>query len=374
MLVNRNLSLSLILILAAGFASAQESQGLEIDFLASYYDQDGENSPVTGGIGSEELQSASPVFLVKYTTGNQWLLTANLGLDNITSASIDNIDVIDGVNVSSASRKDNRVFTTLGAAKKIGADSWGFSLGFSKEYDYKSVNGGLSWSRGFSGNNTTLGAALNHYSDQVDLYDIDGIVQGSDDRTTTDLTLSLTRVLSPKTLGSVELNISDQSGFLSSPFQEVILSDGRHVAERLPDNRQRTALRFSLNHAFSDKLVGRFYYRYYDDDWEIQAHSLELEPHFRLPWHEAWIYPILRYHTQDGSNYFGPPETFGENELFFTADRDLSTFDSTKIGIGLKFPLQGRRMRRMEYRLTYYDRDDGLSAINLTFGFGWSFP
>ena len=93
-----------------------------------------------------------------------------------------------------------------------------------------------------NGNNTSLGIALNHYADEVELYNIDGVVEGKEDRTTTDISLSLTQVLSPKTLATVALFVSDQSGWLSSPFQEVILDNGDHVAERLPDNRLRTAL------------------------------------------------------------------------------------------------------------------------------------
>ena len=72
----------------------------------------------------------------------------------------------------------------------------------------------------------------------------------------------------------------------------------------------------------------------------VQAHSLELEPHFRLPCqYESWIFPILRYHTQEGSDYFGLPQTFSAQSDFFTADRDLSEFDSEKIGLGYRLIL-----------------------------------
>jgi len=363
-----------LLTLLALPAFAQEKKGLEIDFLASYYDQDGEHSPVTGGIGTEELTSASPVVVIKYLTKSQWQLGATLGLDNITSASTDNMDIVDGVNISSASRMDARVFTTFSADKKFDENNWGASVGFSGEYDYRSINAGLRWNRDFNGNNTNLGVGLNHYADEIKLYNIDGILDGTDNRATTDLSLTWSQVLSSKTLASVELSVSDQSGWLSSPFQEVILDDGTHVAERLPDARQRDALRVSLNHAFSDRFVLRSYFRIYDDDWDVQAQTLELEPHFR--WRSGgstWLYPILRYHTQDGSGYFGLPGQFSAADAYYTADRDLSEFDSLKYGLGASFSLNGRSLRRMDYRLTYYDRDDGLSAINLSFGFGWSF-
>ena len=354
--------------------SQDGGKGIEVDFLGSYYDQTGEHSPVTGGIGDEALTSASPVFVVRYVTPSQWSLSADLGVDNITSASTDNMDLGEiGDHVSGASRKDNRVFTTLSASHPFGNQTWGFSVGFSGEYDYRSLNGGLNWSVDLNGKNTTLGAGVRHFADTIDLYGIDGIKRGTDDRTTTDFSLSLTQVLSQKTVGVLEFSLSEQSGFLSSPFQEVILDTGEHVAERLPDSRSRMALRLSVNHAFSPRLIQRAYIRAYDDDFGIQAQTLELETHIRLPWQrETWLYPILRYHDQSGSDYFGLPGVFSETDEFFTADRDLGEFKSTKLGVGMSFSLPGR-IRRFDWRATYYDRDDGLSAFALSFGFGWSF-
>lgn len=367
-------TLLILLILPAALLAQDGKKGIEVDFLASYYDQDGENSPVTGGIGTEELQSASPVFLVRYESPQKWAWSGSLGVDNITSASTDNIDLGED-NVTGASRLDNRVFFNANVAKPVGRQTWGGGIGFSKEYDYTSLNGGLNWSIDFNEKNDTFAASVYHYQDDIELYGIDGAKYGDDSRETTDLSLSFTHVFGKNTVGSVELGLSDASGFLSSPFQEVILADNSVVQERLPDSRERQFLRFSLNHAFSERLVQRGYYRFYDDDFGIQAHSLELETHFRLFANsKTWIYPILRFHSQDGSDYFGLPGTFTGAENYHTADRDLSEFDSTKFGLGAKFDLKRSRFKRLQTRLTYYSRDnDEFEAINLSFGFGFDF-
>jgi len=356
---------------------AQEEQGrLELDFLGSYYDQSGEHSPVNGGNGSEELTSASPVIAVRFTNRNDWKFSANLGFDSITSASIDSMDenAGPGHNVSGASGQDTRAFLALSAEKRFGNQTWGTNLGFSNEYDYHSLYAGFNWALDFNERNTTLGLALTHYSDTVDQYDINGVNQGEEDRTTTDLSVTLSQVLGRRTVMTAELFASDQSGFLSSPFQEVILSDGTHVAEKLPDARLRTGLRLSLNQAWSAAFVTRFYYRYYTDDIGIDAHSLEIEPHFRLPTgRKTWLYPILRYHTQTGSDHYGLPNSFNPADPFYTADRDLSEFTSTKLGLGLNMGLSGGHLRSLNVRLSHYERDEGLSAFTLSFGFGWSF-
>ena len=368
---------------------AQEPGSFEMDILGSYYDQDGENSPVNGGIGSEELSSASPIIVLRYAT-EKWLFSANLGFDNVTSASIDAMDdnrpaglvlpeseydeedYENGYNVSSASRMDNRAFAIFSASRAFGNNNITFSAGFSKEYDYTSVNGGIGWSRNFNGNNTTLGVNLHHYQDSIDLYNIHGINEGSDDRTTTDFSISMSHIFTPKAAGSIELFASDQSGFLSSPFQEVILDDGTHVTERLPDNRLRTGVRLALNYAWTERLIHRNSLRYYDDDFGIDALTLEQELHFRVS-ESTWIYPIVRFHQQGGSDYFGLPRTFTATDTYYTADRDLSEFDSTKLGLGASWSRDGRFLKGIDVRLTYYDRDDGLNSFNISFGTRWSF-
>ncbi len=357
----------------------------DIDFLLNYYDQDGERSPVTGGLGTEDQQVIAPVIRVRWQKSDKWSLNTTFGIDQITSASTDNIDD----EVSSASRLDTRAHAVVGLTRTVGGQSIGFDVGFSKEYDYKSVSAGLSWSREFNQRNTALFASLRHYSDDVDIYPIDGTpnndgpgseqLLGTEGRDTTDFSFGITQVLGRKTLGTLELSHSSQSGFLSTSFHEVILQDGTRVAERLPDSRSRSAIGLRLNHSFSRRMVLRTYYRYYDDDWGVSAHTLEIEPHFKIGQkRDTWWFPILRFHTQDGSDFFAEPFTFTAADRFFTADGDISEFDSHKFGIGLRTSLNGAPgwlgpLRRLETRVTFYDRDDGLEAFSVSYGLGWSF-
>lgn len=378
----RRRALVAVLVLAASGARAQEpadERPIDVDFLFNYYNQDGERSPVTGGVGSEAMDVVGPLVILNWQVSDDWKLKADLGADSISSASIDAMDD----NLSSASKLDTRAYTSVTMTHERPEQTWGFTGGLSTEYDYNSLFGGVSWSRDFRQETTTLGASLRHYADTVDLYDIDGVNRGEDDRSTTDLSLSLSQVLGRRTVGSLELSLSDQSGFLSTPFHEVILrapegGEGEHVTERLPDSRRRTALGLRLNHAFTPRIVGRFGLRVYDDDWGIQATTLEVEPHFRVGRkHDTWIFPILRLHDQTGSDYYAPPETFTGSEDFFTADGDLGSFGSQKYGLGWRWNRgNGRRVKGwnlFETRVTYYTREDGLEAISTSLHFGRTF-
>lgn len=387
MLVKRSLSspgllLLLALLLIAGptwpQADVVEPGGLDVTFLLNYYDQDGDNSPVTGGIGTEDLQVIAPLFVLGWRINDDWTLRADLGVDSITSASTDAIDDV----TSSASRQDARAYTRVTAVRTRGENSLSLIGGLSNEYDYQSASAGFGWSRSFNEKNTSFGARLLGYFDTVKLYDIDGVNQGDSDRTTIDLSMSLSQVLSRRTVASVELTLINQDGFLSTPFHEVLLAstpefpEGQRITERLPDSRQRQALGLRLNHAFSRRIAQHVFYRFYDDDWGIQAHTLELETHFRLPTEkEMWLFPILRFHTQDGSDYFGAAGTFDGSEAYLTADHDLSEFDAEKAGLGYRLVVAPRRKgwRSLETRLSYYERDNGLTSIQTSWAVGWRF-
>lgn len=362
-------------VVAQDSGAGATDQGIEIDFLVSYYDQDGEHSAVTGGTGTEKQQVISPVVLVSWAVNEDWSLKADLGIDQISAASVDHIDA----QISSASKLDQRAFTDVTGTRRLNdRSSVSFTLGVSTEYDYQSVSAGLGYAIDFNEKNTTLSANVRHFADTVELYDIDGIKRGDDSRATTDVSLGLSQVLGSKTVGTVELAYTTQSGFLSTPFHEVVLPRNVRVAERLPDSRRRTALGLGLNHSFGRNLVQRAHYRLYDDDWGIRSHSISLETHFRLPTRgEGWLYPFLRYHTQTASDYFGPTGTFSGAEEFFTSDWDLGEVDTERYGLGLRVAAPpGQKwflgIRRYEVRLSFFTRDDGLEGLTGAFGFGWT--
>lgn len=89
----------------------------EANFVSSYYQQDGNNSAVTGGIGTEKLTDFATTIDVKlsrYDSRNRkHTLTGELGIDVYSSASSDKIDPS---TISSASSGDVRTYPSIGYA------------------------------------------------------------------------------------------------------------------------------------------------------------------------------------------------------------------------------------------------------------------
>ena len=70
----------------------------EIKAILGYYSQDGNHSAVTGGEGTEELvvKSSRITFIRKTDSNNRWVVKT--GLDQITSASTDEINYVEAGN------------------------------------------------------------------------------------------------------------------------------------------------------------------------------------------------------------------------------------------------------------------------------------
>lgn len=69
----------------------------EVDFLTSYYNQDGSNASVTGGIGSEKLNDFTPIVVVSVPLNDDDVLTIDAGFSAYTSASSSNLNPFDRV-------------------------------------------------------------------------------------------------------------------------------------------------------------------------------------------------------------------------------------------------------------------------------------
>ena len=86
----------------------------EVNLVSSYYNQNGNNSAVTGGIGDQHLTDIAntiDVKLVKYgETGIKHTFDIEAGIDHYTSASSDMIDLSAN---SSASSSDIRFYPSL---------------------------------------------------------------------------------------------------------------------------------------------------------------------------------------------------------------------------------------------------------------------
>src|SRR5207342_2358392 len=88
-----------------------------------------------------------------------------------------------------------------------------------------------------------------------------------------------------------------QQGHLGLPFHRVYFDDFTVHSEHLPSSRFKIPLGFRANYFLGDRIIFRTYYRYYHDDWGLNAHTAEIETPIKItPFFS--ISPFYRYYTQ----------------------------------------------------------------------------
>ena len=203
----------IFLFLVVGFnAFSQEStdgiefkkrvlESTEVDFLLSYYNQDGFKSAVSGGIGSEKLTDVATNIVIAMPLDDDSVLTVDLGISAYSSASSSNINPFNATGASGrgdddddddndkrsqktaaanapygtpwqastgASKSDQLTAVTANYAHSSDSRDfiWNADVSFSNEYDYTSVGFGGGIAQLFNDKNTELSVKANVYLDQ----------------------------------------------------------------------------------------------------------------------------------------------------------------------------------------------------------------
>jgi hypothetical protein len=192
--MKNKLVVALIWFSAFAFSQAKDStdvvykkrilEGVEVDYLLSYYQQKGIHSSVSGGIGSEKLSDLATNITVSIPLNDDDVLTFDAGLSAYTSASSSNINPFNSTGASGrggGDDDDRRVVATgpygtpwqassgasaqdvLGSAVINYSHSsdnrnfiWSSDIAFSNEYDYTSIGFGGGIAKLFNDKNSEV--------------------------------------------------------------------------------------------------------------------------------------------------------------------------------------------------------------------------
>jgi uncharacterized protein DUF3570 len=346
----------------------------EINFVSGYYTQDGNNSAVTGGTGTEKLWDfANTLELKLIKTDKQGRLrnfSAELGFDHYTSASSDKIDPS---TISSPSSSDGRFYPSLAysVTNKPGNMVIGGTASYSIESDYQSYGMGANITKISKDKNSELALKLQAYFDTWDvIYPIElrSIYGngGHQPRNSYSAAISFSQVINRRLQCALLTDIGYQQGLLATRFQRVYFTDNTEKPETLPDHRFKLPIGLRAAYFLGDRYIVRFFYRFYTDDWGINAHTASLEIPVKITPFIS-LSPFYRYYVQTGAKYFAPFKDHASSEMFYTSDYDLSAFNSHFFGGGIRFtPAKGMlgitHFTMLELRYGHYIRNTGLHS------------
>lgn len=362
----------------------------EVNLVSGYYHQNGNHSAVTGGVGTENLTDFANTIELKLSHYDAKLrkhsYSFELGVDHYTSASSDKIDPY---TVSSASMSDTRYYPSVGWSIQ-NADKGttvGLNASYSKEYDYRSFGFGGFFTKSSKDNNREFTAKAQAFLDTWKvIYPIELIPPGYGTgaheerggggrldyiaRNSYNASLSYSQVVNQRLQVLLVVEPTYQKGLLATKYQRVYFNDGSEKVENLPNERFKIPLGIRANYFVGDRFILRAFYRYYQDNWGLTAHTFEVEAPVKItPFFS--VSPFYRFYSQNGIDYFAPYGAHSAGETYYTSDYDLSKFNSNYVGANFRMvPQKGvfgiQHWNSAEIRYGHYMRNNGLNSDQVT--------
>lgn len=339
-------------------------ENTEVDFLTSYYTQDGNNASVTGGIGNEHLTDFTPTIVISMPLNMDDVLTIDAGISTYTSASSSNLDPFDRsgasgggdddddddddrrapgdiigspwVASSGASAQDVWVSVSLDYAHSSDDRNtiWNADVSFATEYDYTSLGFGGGLTKLFNEKNTTLGITAKVYLDTWNpVYP-----------TELDTYVEVNGNLNSGFFGNA--TILNQNGNISQDWQPI-------TGFELIKDKARNS--YSVSFSFS----------------QILSKRAQMSLFFDVVKQEGWLSnPMQRVYFADIDNYYIgnassiPNYTSSTNTDVFQLADDIERLPSTRfkipIGLRLNYYINETFALRTYYR--YYFDDWGIKS------------
>ena len=353
----------------AGVFKKRVLESIEVDFLMSYYSQDGDHASVTGGIGTEELTDITPTFIVSLPLNDDDVLTIEAGISAYTSASSGNLDPFDSLSGASQGGDDDDDNFSIGSSggspwiESSGASNkdtwvngnvsyahssddrnsiWTANVNFAAEYDYTSIGFGGGYTKLFNQKNTELGIKGQVYLDTWQPRyptELDSYLEAGKD-------------LNNGFFGGVD--ILDEGG---SAIDKNGFFVWKPIFEYMNDKSRNT---YSISLSFS----------------QILSKNAQFSLFLDVVQQSGWLSnPMQRVYFSDTQNYFigeseGIPvyDTRANTSVFQLAD-DIEKLPSTrfKIPIGIRFNYYINEIASLRTYYRYYYDDWGIEGHTVNF-------
>ncbi len=234
--------------------------------------------------------------------------------------------------------------------------------GFSRENDYTSryVNSNISYdlnTPGFKGKKlTTLNFGASAAFDEIEPTGYDY----KKSKTTQQYLLGVTQIIDKDSLVSSNMTFGYHKGFLSDPYKWVYFTGDGVYDDTRPDQKFQWAWLTQYVRHFQNANNAALHmdYRFYTDDWGVNAHT------FEVSWHQPiindWqIIPRFRYYSQDKADFYQPFFEGGDKAQYFTSDYRLADFGAFSGGVKVSKEINGLNLNHLKFQagIEYYNHN-----------------
>lgn len=303
-----------------------------------------------------------PSLLVRKKFAEQYAVTAGYYVDMVSSASID-------VVTTASPYEEERKEYALGFEYLRGKLKYDLGFSNSEESDYEANTARFAVSQDMFGDLTNVSLAFARGWDTVSREGDDTFSDKVDRRV---YGIDISQIITRRMVAGLSWETMTEEGFLNNPYRSVRYADPQSAAgfsfepERYPRTRTSSAVALRARYSFPYRFAVHGEYRYYSDDWEIRAHTLDLGYTHGFGDKDKWIVEAhYRYHTQDGADFYSDLFPRRNYQNFLARDKELSTMTSHTFGFGLSYEFSAPWLRFLErssvslkYDVMLFEYDD----------------
>ena len=326
-------SSALLLPAYQGVRADAAPEFVELGMRYSKYEEDDTQGSKTFGGSSQRFDIDAAQFHLLAPVADNWAVAVDVQWEDMSGASPwfvgQSIDGDPKVIMSGASIEDTRTEVSVTTRYYYDRGNAGLNYVHSDEDDYESNAIALDGSFNSADGMTTYSAAISTSRDDID--PTQGAVPTNtlhDNRDISSAWIGVSQIISKNAIVRFGLAYTYRDGFLTDPYK---------LRDRRPDERKEWAVSGGYRQYFMwpDGALHADY-RYFDDDWGVASHTVNLAWHQNLG-RSAQVIPFLRYYSQGEADFFA--NIADTEKPYYADDYRLSSFGAITAGLRIRYEI-----------------------------------
>lgn len=305
-----------------------------------------------------------PSVLVRKNFADQYSVSGNYYVDDISSASIDVVTT--GASEDGYHEKRTEYSITGDYLNEKSLLSAGYT--YSDESDYTANTYYIGISQDFFGDLSNISFGYSRGDDDVSRNNDPAF---SENATRNSYSISMSQIITPKLILGIGYNFITDEGFLQNPYRQYRYIDPNNTSNQLeayevyPQTHSSDAVSFNMMYYLDYRASLSAEIRYFSDDWGINAGNAEVS--YTHTWRNNWIFDIsYRYYSQDKADFYSDlfQTASQDSKDYRSRDKEMSNFTNHTIGIGISYllPYKNRFMEKstisLQWDRIFFSYDD----------------
>ena len=302
----------------------------ELGMRYSKYEEDNTQGSKTFGGSSQRYDIDAAQFHLLAPVADSWAVAVDVQWEDMSGASPwfvgESLGGSPKVIMSGASINDTRTEVSVTTRYYYDRGNAGLNYVRSKEDDYDSNAVALDGSVNSSDGMTTYSGAVSFSDDDIE--PTQGSVPTNTLKNSKDISsawIGVSRIVSKNAIVRFGMAYTYRDGFLTDPYKKNDKRPGERNEWEL-SNGYRQYFFWPNGALHAD-------YRYFDDDWGVASHTLDLAWYQNLG-QSTQLIPFLRYYSQGEADFFA--NIADTDKRHYSEDYRLSSFGAVSLGLRVR--------------------------------------